>query len=529
VANTGVLIPLSPGQERLWFLDQLNPGDAAYNVYVAERLRGPLDADAFCRAFAEVVARHEVLRTRYPCGQDRPFQVIDPGGPLMEHIDLAGAPDAEDLARRAVAARTNQGFDLAQGPVARAALIRLAADEHVLCLVIHHIAVDGWSLGVIQGELAEIYEAFSSGRPSPLPPPALQYADYARMCGAAPASGEDLAYWRAKLADPPVLALPTDHPRPRVRTAAGAYVSRVISEPLAAEVRRLARAERCTPFMIFIAAFHALLARHTGQEDICVGTPVAARDLPELERLVGFVVNTIVLRGDLSEDPSFLDLMRRTRMTALEAYQRQHVPFDELVNELGVARDLSRTPVFQAQLVLHSQDAPGWRLPGITSELFEGGFALAKFDLSLEIGQESDGSLRAHLAYNSDLFEKETVERLAAHYEVLLRQVSTAPQTRLSELELLEPAERELVLQRWSGAATPVGDGVSMNWSSVRPGVSPIRLRSCWATAASPTGNWTRGPSGWPARCAVTGCAPTAEWPSAWSSRSRRRWPYSVS
>ncbi|MFF5112152.1 amino acid adenylation domain-containing protein [Streptosporangium sp. NPDC000509] len=448
-------VPLSPGQERLWFLDQLNPGDAAYNVYVSERLRGPLDATALTRAFDEVVARHEVLRTRYPSMDGRPVQVAEESGPGLERVDLSDetVPDPVARARELVADLTNRGFDLEAGPVLRAVLIRLAADDHVFCLVVHHIAVDGWSLGVLRGELTALYGAFAAGLPSPLPPPALQYAEYAVARREAPAAEEDLGYWRAKLADPPVLALPTDRPRPRIRTARGAYVARIIPGPLAAEVARLARSERCTLFMTLTAAFQALLARHTGQEDICLGTPVAARDRPELEKMIGFVVNTLVLRGDLSGDPTFRDLLRRTRATALEAYQRQDTPFDALVNELGVERDLSRTPVFQAQLVLHSQSQDEPPLPGITTELFEGGFALSKFDLSLEIGHDGDG-LRAHLSYNADLFEPGTAERLVDHFETLLRCVTGAPETRLSELELLGQDERELVLERWNGGAS---------------------------------------------------------------------------
>ncbi|MEU8200918.1 amino acid adenylation domain-containing protein [Streptosporangium sp. NPDC049046] len=453
-------VPLSPGQERLWFLDQLNPGDAAYNVYVSERLRGPLDAAALAGAFDEVVARHEVLRTRYPSVEGRPVQVAEESGPGLERVDLSGesVPDPVVRARELVAELTNRGFDLAAGPVLRAVLLRLAAGDHVFCLVVHHIAVDGWSLGVLRGELTALYEAFAAGLPSPLPPPALQYAEYAEYAVARreALAEEDLGYWRAKLADPPVLALPTDRPRPRIRTARGAYVSRIISGPLAAEVAGLARHERCTLFMTLTAAFQALLARHTGQEDICLGTPVAARDRPELEGMIGFVVNTLVLRGDLSGDPTFRDLLRRTRAMALEAYQRQDTPFDVLVNELGVDRDLSRTPVFQAQLVLHGRHQEGLPLPGITTELFEGGFALSKFDLSLEIGHEGDG-LRAHLSYNADLFEPGTAERLAAHFENLLRCATGAPDTRLSELELLDEDERELILERWNGGASGRG------------------------------------------------------------------------
>ncbi|MER5326801.1 non-ribosomal peptide synthetase/MFS transporter [Streptosporangium roseum] len=456
-------VPLSPGQERLWFLDQLTPGDASYNVYVSERLRGPLDSGALVRAFGEVVARHAVLRTRYPSQDGRPVQVAGPTVPGLRYVDLSDGPEErswepsggpERRARDLVAELTNRGFDLAGGPVLRAALIRLATDDHVLCLVIHHIAVDGWSLGVLRAELAALYGAFAAGLPSPLPPPALQYADYALACRQDPGRDEDLAYWRTRLADPPVLALPTDLPRPRVRTANGAYVARRIPGPLAAEVARLARTERCTLFMTLTAAFQALLARHTGQDDVCVGTQVAARDRPELEGMVGFVVNTLVLRGDLSGDPSFRDLMRRTRATALEAYQRQSTPFDALVNELGIDRDLSRTPLFQAQLVLHNQAQAGPSLPGITTELFDGGFALAKFDLSLEIGQE-EGELRAHFAYNSDLFERATIERLAARFEALLRCAVADPGTRLSELELLDADERRLILEHWSRPGPP--------------------------------------------------------------------------
>ncbi|WP_061294333.1 non-ribosomal peptide synthetase/MFS transporter [Herbidospora cretacea] len=418
--------PLSLGQERLWFLHELNPDDASYNICVTERLVGDLDVAALERALTTVMRRHEVLRTRYPAVDGSPVAVVEDRALPLERV--SGVPLA-DL--------TNRPFDLANGPVVRAYL----TDDQTLVVVLHHIAGDGWSLGLLYEEIATLYAG------GDLPDLPAQYGDHARRQREQPV---DTSFWRDRLDRVPVLDLPADLPRPRVRTSNGAVVARRLPKELTDQVSALARKERVTLFMLLMAAFQTQLHRYTGAVDFAVGTPVAARPDEDTEKLIGFFLNTVVLRADLAGDPTFRDLLKRTRRTAIDAFTHADTPFDRIVQDLGVARDLGRTPVFQTQFSLRSEAGTRFHLPGLVAEPVDPDFHQAKFDLSLEIAPADEG-LDAFFVHSADLFRPETVERFAANFETLLRSIVADPEQPVSRLNLVSPAETAL-LDRWSTA-----------------------------------------------------------------------------
>ncbi|QMU69850.1 non-ribosomal peptide synthetase [Streptacidiphilus sp. P02-A3a] len=422
--------PLSFSQERLWFLHRLDPHDAAYNMWLVKRLKGELDEQQLRYALKEVTVRHEILRTRFPELDGAPTAIVEPVAPVpLERLTAAGEAEALEL----VAARTNAPFALASAPPLRVALIRIADDEHVLCLVLHHILGDGWSLNLIYDELAALY----SDRP--LAPTRLQFGDVAAWQREQRNTGL-LDYWRDRLAEPPQLELPVDRPRTAVPTRRGASVTFRLDAAEAAALARLARSHKCTLFMVLLAAYQVVLARHTGADDILVGTATAGRDRVELEPVVGYFADVLVLRGDLSADPTFADLLRRTRKDVLGAFTHQGVPFEHLVTQLRVERDLSRTTLFQTMLILHSQgsdhgeDAFG----GLVSSPFEHGFQQAKFELMVEAWQD-DRELVHNLAYDAELFDEQTVARLAERYAQLLRALPGLAELPLSALPLLTP------------------------------------------------------------------------------------------
>ncbi len=450
---------LSFAQERLWFLDQLEPGLTAYNLWPAATLRGPLDAGALERALAEVVRRHEVLRTRFEPAEDGPVQVVLPRGAPLAH-DLEPDPELPLAERRArlharLSARALEPYDLATGPLFRPVLARLAEDEHVLALFAHHSVLDGGSIGVVWRELAALYPACAAGEPSPLAEPGLQYADVAAWQRAALA-GEGaerlLAYWREALAgELSVLELPLDRPRPAVQTHAGATVTRRLPPALVRALVALAREERATLFMGLLAAYDALLARVTGQRDLCVGTAVAGRGRAELEELVGFFAGTLVVRVDASGDPTFRELLRRARASALGAFEHQDMPFERLVDELSPERSLAVTPLFQTLLVLDQDTREARRMGPLALAPFELAGRVAHTDLALWAYDGRDG-FDLTLEYNTDLFDAATVERLLAAFERLLASAVRDPERRLSRLELLAPEERRRALEAWNPA-----------------------------------------------------------------------------
>ncbi len=413
-ALPGASAPLSFGQERLWFLAQLDPADTSYHEPARFRLSGPLDVGALERALAEIVRRHEVLRTTFPDAGGVPVPRIHDGAAWRLDV-MEVATEAE--ARRAAAAEAEEPFDLATGPLLRARLLRLSEREHLLLLTMHHVVSDAWSTGVLHRELGALYEAFREGRSSPLAELPVQYADFAawqRSLLQGEVLEQQLAYWREQLRGAPALDLPTDRPRPPVLSTRGASRRFAVAPATSRGLGELARRAGATLFMTLLATFDALLHRTTGQRDLAVGTPIAGRTRPEIEPLVGFFVNTLVIRAAWGGDATFLDLLARVRESCLGAYAHQDVPFELLVGELAPSRDLARTPLFQVLFtLLHAGDA--LRLGGLTVSGVGAETTTAKFELTLGI-RESGDELSGELAYNTDLFDAETIDRLVARY-----------------------------------------------------------------------------------------------------------------
>jgi amino acid adenylation domain-containing protein/natural product biosynthesis luciferase-like monooxygenase protein len=453
-------LPLSFAQERLWVLEQIEAAGGAYNVPASVRLRGRLDEGALERSFAALVDRHEALRTRFSSIDGTPVQVIDAKGRFeLEQIDLS-ALDAEE---RAIAVRRHAGeiagarFDLERGPLFRAVLLRLSGEEHVVVVVMHHIVSDGWwSLGVLIREVGALYAANVEGRPSPLAELSIQYADYA-LWQREWLQGEVLArqvgYWKDRLRGAPAaLDLPSDRARPAVQSFRGAAHGFALSKELSAALAEVARSEGATPFMVLLAAFQILLSRWSGQSNIVVGTPTAGRTHRETEGLIGFFVNMLALRTDLSGEPSFRELLGRVKEVALGAYAHQDLPFEKLVEELQPVRDLSRQPIFQVLLALQNVPQETLELPGLKLSRVPGEDVTAKFDLSLYL-QETDQGLRGHFEYATDLFESSTIERLAGHFETLLEGIVSDADSAISALPLLGEAERHRLLREWNATA----------------------------------------------------------------------------
>ncbi|HYR08135.1 MAG TPA: amino acid adenylation domain-containing protein, partial [Longimicrobium sp.] len=406
-------LPVTFAQERLWFVDALDPGSPVYAIPFSYRLTGRLDDDALRRALAELVRRHEPLRTTLPAVDGVPVQRIAPPPSNFDLpvADLRHLPEDERRAEagRLAAESWQHRFDLASGPLFRASLVHVADDEHRLLLNLHHAIADGWSVGVLQEELSAIYGAFSRGEPSPLPEPALQYADYAvwqreRLSGAA--LERQVGYWRERLADAPaLLELPTDRSRPPVESHRGAVEGVVISSELTAEVNALARREGATLFMVLLAALDVVLGRLAGQEDVVVGTPIAGRTRAETDRMVGLFLNSLALRTDLSGDPSFRELLGRVRETTLSAYAHQDVPFERVLEEVRPERSLAHAPVFQVMLNLLNYQDSAFRAEGLeVAGGGAGGEVASKFDLTLYVGEQRDAGIYVNLVYAADLF-----------------------------------------------------------------------------------------------------------------------------
>ncbi|MET0400432.1 MAG: amino acid adenylation domain-containing protein, partial [Longimicrobiaceae bacterium] len=454
--------PLSFAQERLWFIDRLQPDSASYNIPQALRLGGALDAAALERALGEIVRRHEALRTVFREEDGSPVQVVEPfAGFALPVEDLAGLGGAEREARleRRAAEEAARPFDLSAGPLFRAVLLRLAAEEHALLLCMHHIVSDGWSMGVLFRELSALYAAYREGRNSPLAELAVQYADYAvwqREQLRGEALERQLGYWKERLADAPaLLELPTDRPRPAVQTHRGAAVPVELSAELLERLQALGRSEVATLYMTLLGAFQVLLAKYAGSEDVVVGSPIAGRTRGEVEELIGFFVNTLVLRTHLGGDPSFRETLRRVREATLGAYAHQDVPFEKLVAELQPERSLSRSPLFQVMFALQDAGGGGGVLPGLRVSGVGAELESAKFDLSLTLVATAQG-LRGALSYSTDLFERGTAERMLGHLERVLEQVAADADVRLSQLELLGDAERRRVVEEWNDTAAGV-------------------------------------------------------------------------
>ncbi|QDI72567.1 non-ribosomal peptide synthetase [Streptomyces calvus] len=437
-----LVFPASFTQSRLWFMDRLAPGGAVYNVPLVIGLSGPLDAALLADCLTALARRHEVLRTTFAEGEDGPLQIVRPAPAVRLEVRDVTADEAE----RAAADEAARPFDLTTGPLLRALLLRTGPAEHLLVVTFHHTVCDGWSLGVFCRELGTLYQAHVLGLASPLPDLAIQYADYAvwqrERLESASLDGH-LAHWRERLADAPaLLTLPTDRPRPAVATHRGAEVPLSVSETAASKLRDLARAGRCTPFMLLLAAWQVTLARWSGQSDVCVGSPVAGRDRPELEPLIGYFANTVVLRARPAADMTFRGLLDRTRRTVLADLAHQDVPFERLVEELRPDRDLGHHPLFQAAFVLQNAEPARLHLPGLRCTVGEPAARTAKFDLTLALEDTGDGGFTGVLEYATDLFDAGTAASLAESFLLLLEHAVTEPDTALSDLRLVAEDHR---------------------------------------------------------------------------------------
>ena len=444
---------LSFAQERLWFLDQLEPGSAAYNNQAAARLRGHINVRALEEALAEIVRRHEVLRTIFPSVDGRPAQVITQAQPVsLPIVDLThlARPRQERVIRRLIAEETRRPFDLGKGPIMRVRLVKLDPTEHVMVLAVHHIAFDALSTDIFLREVHTLYKAYSHGRQSPLEELPLQYADYAhwqREWLQGDALKSLLSYWTRQLSGAPALLnLPTDRPRsvklnPRAATA---YFT--LPKSLGESLRELSRRENVTLFMLLMAAFQTLLSRYSGQEDISVGTPIAGRDRVEVEGLIGCFINTLVMRGYLPGDMKFSELLQRTRQVTLEAYAHQDVPFAKIVDALRPEVKLDDMPLYQVLLNLVispvQKPAPTEELSDLSSGWIPTGTVAARLDLVVDI-REVGGDLVGTVEYRMDLFDPETITQMVGHFETLLKSIVANPDTRLSMLEMLTDAEKE--------------------------------------------------------------------------------------
>ena len=448
--------PLSFAQQRLWFLEQLEP-NGPYKVPVAFRLRGQLNVGALEQSVNEIISRHEVLRTTFEEFDGRPVQIVRPRPMLsIPFTDLSHLTEFERVeeVKRVAERMSGQPFDFVRGPLVGAALVRLAEEEYIFWFLMHHIVSDGWSIGVLVKELSAAYEAFADGRQPELPELPIQYADFAhwqREWLQGETLERQMKYWKERMGDkaPPPLALPTDRPRPPVQSYRGAILTHLVDPALTGRLKELARREGVTPYMLLLATFKTLLHRYAAQDDIVVGTPIANRNRTEVEPLIGFFVNTLVLRTDLSGDPTFRELLGRVRDVTLGAYAHQDLPFEKLVEELQPERDTSRTPLFQVMFSLQNAPMPSMKMGGIEVSLMDDDTTVSPFDLSFDVAERTDGLL-CGLEYNTDLFDAATVRRMLKHFASLLEAATAGPFARISVLPLLTNGERHQLLVEWN-------------------------------------------------------------------------------
>ncbi|BAU88123.1 CDA peptide synthetase I [Streptomyces laurentii] len=436
-------------QQRMWFLDQLNPGGAAYNIPAAVRVHGPLDVEIWRRCLAEIVRRHESLRTTLTEVDGEPVQVVHDSGELeltVEECPHLRGPAAEEGIKELARQEFARPFDLGTGPLMRMRFLRLAPDEHILLLTMHHVVADLWSTSVLFGELVTLYRSHLTGTGPELPKLSVQYADYAawqRKELAGPGFAAELDYWRTALEGAaPILELPTDRPRPAVLGSAGASRPFRLPASVMSGVRELSLRTGATPFMTLLAAYVALLHRYSRQEDIVVGVPVANRGQAQVERLIGYFVNTLALRHDVSGNPTFTELLGRVRGTALSAFAHQEVPFGRLVEELRPERNLSRSPIFQVSFVYQNIPVPEFGVGGLSLELMDVGSSTARFDLELQVFEQGD-ELSGYFEYNTELFDDGTIDRMGSHLKVLLDNVLADPDQPILEIALLTETERQ--------------------------------------------------------------------------------------
>jgi hypothetical protein len=453
-------IPLSFAQQRLWFFTQLEPDSSAYNIPAAVRLTGKLNIAALSKSVAEILQRHEVLRTTFTVVDGEAIQVIGKGEnftfPVIDLQALAEEQKQQEVLNLA-SLEAQKPFDLVKAPLIRASLLQLSQTDHVVLLTMHHIVSDGWSTGIFIKELTALYTAFSQGQTSPLAELAIQYADFA-MWQRKWLQGEvlqtQLNYWRQQLGgDLPILELPTDHPRPAIQSNNGATQPFQLSKSLTEKLKDLSKQEGVTLFMTLLATFKVLLHRYTQQEDIIVGTPIANRNRSEIEGLIGFFVNTLVLRANLGSNPTFRELLQEVREVTLGGYAHQDLPFERLVEELQPGRNLSHNPLFQVMFILQNASTQVLHLPELTLELLKAEKNTANFDLTLSL-TETEAGLKGDLEYNTDIFDAARINRMLGHFQVLLEGIVTNREQRLAKLPLLTRNEQNQLLIEWNKTQT---------------------------------------------------------------------------
>ncbi|HZD48843.1 MAG TPA: amino acid adenylation domain-containing protein [Silvibacterium sp.] len=471
--------PLSRSQQRLWFLNQLDPENAVYNIAVALTVDGPLRREVLERSLKLLVERHESLRTRFLQEEGVPYAIVEDARDWQaEFVDYSFLPrdmQQDEVLRFAQeAARTP--FSLERGSLCRATLLRKSPDQHVIVLVMHHIISDGWSLGVLAHELGSIYQSLARGRECPLAPLQFQFRDFVawEQQEAESSYAADLQYWRQQLAgELPLLELPADRVRPSVQSFNGRRVTTYISAELAEQLQRVGRGQNATFFMVLLAAFKVLLLQYSGQEDILVGTPTAGRLKREFEGLVGFFINNLVLRTGLNGNPSFDELLQRVRRTSLEAFEHQGIPFDQLVEVLQPERSLDRSPIFQVMFTLQNAPLPRLRLDDMEMKPLDFQSLHARYDLAVDI-YLLEGKYRCDFEFSTDIYEENTVLQMQRHYLRLLETVASEPATPVRALSLLSEAERHQIVEEWNRTTMPLPPSATVaEWFQAQAAKSP--------------------------------------------------------
>jgi amino acid adenylation domain-containing protein len=465
-AKEMVCFPASFAQQRLWFIDHLTPGTATYNLPSALRVRGKLDVEVLGRTLQEVVRRHETLRTRFVAVGGEPQQVIEGETnvqlPVLDLTGVAGEEEREAEAMRLARQEAQNPFNLKQAPLFRGKLLRLGKQDHVLLFTMHHIISDAWSMGVLIEEVSVLYGAFSLGQPSPLPELPIQYVDYSewqRGWLKGEVLEQQLGYWKQQLTGLSPLLLPTDRPRPAVQRQGGSTCEWGVEFNVTQQLKRMAQVQGASLFMVLVAALQTLLYRYSGQEDIAIGAPIAGRESSETENLIGFFINTLVLRVDLSGGPSFLELLGRVKEVTLEAYAHREIPFQKLVGVVAPERNLGNTPLFQVIITLQNAPQADLRLgTAVLEPLGNVHDGTSKFDLSLLQAEEESGKLSGSMEYDTDLFEFATIQRMMRHYSCLLASILAAPNTPLQSLAILGPEERRMLLWDFNATVAPIAE-----------------------------------------------------------------------
>ncbi|MGE5325043.1 MAG: amino acid adenylation domain-containing protein [Actinomycetota bacterium] len=495
--------PLSFAQQRLWFLDQYDPQSTLYNLPAALRLQGPLDVAALEKSLNEIIQRHESLRTTFEIAGERPVQIVhEPSFCKLPITDLRnlGLEESSRTANKLIAEEAERGFDLANGPLLRTQLIRISPTDHIFLVTMHHIVSDGWSIKIFIHELAAFYDANCRNHKCSLPDLPIQYADFAlwqrEWLQGAVLSGQ-LEYWRKQLADaPPLLEFPTDRPRPAYKTFHGSALVFSIAQQVGGEIASLGRQEGATLFMALVAGFYVLLYRYTGQEDIVIGTPIAGRNRRDVEELIGFFINTLVVRTRVSGAMSFRELLQHVREICLQAYTHQDVPFEKLVEELHPERNLSHSPLFQTMFHLQNVLNENLVLSGLSVSVVETQITKAKFDISLAMSEGADG-LRGILNYNTDLFDRETIHRIATHFEALLRAAVQSADEQISRLPMLSAEEKKQIVAGWNDCRRDYERGrlvheILEEQARQRPHAPAVRFQNTTLTYAELNGRANR-------------------------------------